>query len=181
MIFNFNIEKILPCLADSTKIRVVVSIDKDLSQYFPYVKAYLKKGLYVPKHPSFSIKKDGKTFNIYRDNITLIKLVDEKEALRDLEYISNIFEEVMKHLDSITPDYTQNKPPSPLEILKYLPKTNCKICGEESCFAFAVKISNEEKNVMLCQPLFTDENKEKRGKLLNLLLESGLDVPSEFL
>lgn len=179
MIFNFNIEKILPCLADSTKIRVIVKIDKDLSELFPYVKVYLKKGLYVPKHPSFSIKKDGKTFNIYRDNITLIKLVDEKEALRDLEYISNIFEEVLKNKDSITPDYSQSKPPSPLEILKYLPKTNCKICGEESCFAFAVKVANEEKNIILCQPIFTEEYKEKRGKLLNFLLEANLDVPLE--
>lgn len=181
MIFNFQIEKILPCLADSTKIRVVVSIDKDLSEYFPYVKGYLKKGLYVPKHPSFSIKKDGKTFNIYRDNITLIKLVDEKEALRDLKYISDLFEEVIKNKDNITPDYSQNKPPQPLSIMKYLPKTNCKICREESCFAFAVKVANEEKNILLCQPLFTDEYKDKRIALLNFLNESGIDIPSDFI
>jgi ArsR family metal-binding transcriptional regulator len=39
---------------------------------------------------------------------------------------------------------------SPLEIYKYLPKTNCKECGEQGCFPFAVKLANGEKTLQDC-------------------------------
>ena len=33
---------------------------------------------------------------------------------------------------------------SPLHVYKLLPRTNCKICGEENCMAFATKVVNRE-------------------------------------
>ncbi len=41
----------------------------------------------------------------------------------------------------------------PLDLYKYLPKTNCKICGEETCMAFAMKLISREVVVDDCTPL----------------------------
>lgn len=181
MIFNAMIEKILPCIADSTKIRVVVSIDKDFSELFPYLKAILKKGFLLKNPPSYSYKKDGKCYSIYKDSILMTKLKDEEEVWRELSYISTLIEKVLNEKEMITPDFTTGKRVSVMDIYKYLPKTNCKTCGEASCFAFATKLSNEEKNIMECTELFQEKHKESRNLLLNLLLESGFDIPDIYL
>ncbi|MEM1607457.1 MAG: (Fe-S)-binding protein, partial [Candidatus Bathyarchaeia archaeon] len=58
---------------------------------------------------------------------------------------------------------------NPLEIYKHLPKTNCKECGEQGCFPFAVKLANGEKNLQECaqiqQPKYGD-NKAYLEKML---------------
>jgi acetyl-CoA decarbonylase/synthase complex subunit gamma len=51
----------------------------------------------------------------------------------------------------------------PLDIFKYLPKTNCKICDEETCMAFAMKLIERETELALCTPLF-DEAKYQENK-----------------
>jgi len=42
---------------------------------------------------------------------------------------------------------------TPLEIYNYLPKINCKECGEHGCFPFAVKLANGEKTLQECPPI----------------------------
>lgn len=45
------------------------------------------------------------------------------------------------------------------EIYNYLPKINCKRCGEITCLAFAVKIESGVKKLHQC--LVLADNKEK--------------------
>lgn len=59
---------------------------------------------------------------------------------------------------------------SPLDVFNLLPKTNCGICGEDTCFAFAVKVADRKVDLELCTPLFEEENYRKsQGKLMVLL------------
>ena len=39
------------------------------------------------------------------------------------------------------------------EIYEYLPKTNCQICGEQSCYAFAIMLVGRETSIDKCTPL----------------------------
>lgn len=57
-----------------------------------------------------------------------------------------------------------------VEILKHLPKTNCKECGEATCMAFAAKLAKKEVELKACPPLFTREFAAKREILQNLLM-----------
>jgi 4Fe-4S ferredoxin len=50
-----------------------------------------------------------------------------------------------------------------------LPATNCKTCGQPTCFTFALKLTAGELQPELCAPLFTDAYREKRESLLALL------------
>jgi ArsR family metal-binding transcriptional regulator len=42
----------------------------------------------------------------------------------------------------------------PLEILRLLPQTNCKLCGESTCFNFALQVAAGQAKVKACTPLF---------------------------
>lgn len=58
---------------------------------------------------------------------------------------------------------------SPTEVYKYLPRTNCKECGEENCMAFAAKLVNREVTLDKCPPLSTEKYEEARKALWEML------------
>ncbi len=59
---------------------------------------------------------------------------------------------------------------SPLQIYKHLPGTNCKVCGESSCMAFASTLIERTHRVEDCIPLVEeDKYSEKKAKLIELL------------
>ena len=49
-----------------------------------------------------------------------------------------------------------------------------------TCLAFAVKLADEQIDVMKCQELFSGAYGEKRRELFRLLKASGYGVPSAF-
>lgn len=61
-----------------------------------------------------------------------------------------------------------SKRPSPLELYKYLPQTNCRKCGEDSCMAFAMKLIDRSAELNQCTPLLTPEYKKKLETLEKL-------------
>ncbi|MGA7874894.1 MAG: (Fe-S)-binding protein [Desulfoferrobacter sp.] len=52
-----------------------------------------------------------------------------------------------------------------MEVLRELPKTNCKECNEPTCMAFATKLLKNERKLEECKPILTEEFAESRKKL----------------
>ncbi|MHA1380594.1 MAG: acetyl-CoA decarbonylase/synthase complex subunit gamma [Candidatus Helarchaeota archaeon] len=57
---------------------------------------------------------------------------------------------------------------SPIQIVKFLPSTNCKECGEETCMAFAVKLLDHQVRLEDCKPLYKEK---KYAKKLEKIIE----------
>lgn len=53
---------------------------------------------------------------------------------------------------------------SPLEIYKYLPKTNCKECGYDTCMSFAAHIIDRSTYPTDCTPLIEEAEKDPEAK-----------------
>jgi acetyl-CoA decarbonylase/synthase, CODH/ACS complex subunit gamma len=58
---------------------------------------------------------------------------------------------------------------SPIDVYRYLPKTNCGACRESNCMAFATRVVNGELMIDACPPLLTDEFSEMLEELTVLL------------
>jgi len=58
---------------------------------------------------------------------------------------------------------------SPIDVYALLPKTNCKLCGEENCMAFATKIVNRVVELELCKPLLEKQYARSLLKLEEML------------
>ncbi|MFC1506229.1 acetyl-CoA decarbonylase/synthase complex subunit gamma [Thermoproteota archaeon] len=58
---------------------------------------------------------------------------------------------------------------SPLDIYNLLPRTNCKICGEENCMAFSTKVVNRELELEKCTPLLEEKYKNNFQTLWDML------------
>ena len=58
---------------------------------------------------------------------------------------------------------------SPIDIYKFLPRTNCGECGEKTCMAFATKLASREARLEDCPPLLKPEFEEAYQKLWKML------------
>jgi ArsR family metal-binding transcriptional regulator len=60
-----------------------------------------------------------------------------------------------------------------MEIYKLLPQTNCKVCGQPSCFAFASQVTVGAAGVDGCTPLLSEMRYiQQRQALLEMLAEA---------
>jgi ArsR family metal-binding transcriptional regulator len=175
---SYKITRILPCLADPEKIRVIAEVSGDIYEVFPYLNATLKECIY--NHPAFTltIKKGEKLLTLHALHITLTKIDDENEAEETLKWLQNLVNETYQNRDKIEPDYSLKKELKASDIVKLLPGTNCKKCGLLTCLAFGFKLIREQIEIEKCIPFFSDELKEKRQVLLEILQNAGLKVPS---
>lgn len=55
--------------------------------------------------------------------------------------------------------------PSPVNIYKLLPRTNCRKCGQKTCMAFASKLVNREATLEECTPLLEKSFEENYRQL----------------
>ena len=173
---SYKIIRILPCLADPEKIRVIAEVSGEIYEAFPYLNALLKGCIYNHPALTLTIKKDGKLFTLHAHHITLAKIEDEKEAEEILIWLKNLINETYEKRDKIEPNYSKGADLKALDIYKLLPGTSCKKCGEMTCLAFAVKLVGQEIEMGKCSPLFSEKYQEKRNVLLELLSAAGYNV-----
>ncbi len=177
LLHDYKITRILPCLADPEKIRVIAEISDEIHEVFPYLNATLKGCIYNHPALTLTIKKDGKLFTLHAHHITLAKIEDEKEAEEILGWLKNLINETYDKRDQIEPNFSKGAELKALDIFKLLPGTNCKKCEEPSCLAFAVKLVDQEIEITKCIPLFSEEYQEKEKVLFELLHAAGFKIP----
>lgn len=170
----------MPCLANPEKIRFIAYFDRNISGIFPYLNAILKGAIYNPGGKTLTIKKEGRLITLHPNKIAAGKILNEKDAHETIEWIKNKINYCHANRDTIEPCFERREKLAALDIYKLLPGTNCKKCGELTCLAFAVKLSEEEISIMKCTEIFSGEHAEKKKELLGLLKASGYDVPSVF-
>jgi ArsR family metal-binding transcriptional regulator len=181
LLHSYKITRILPCLADPEKIRVIAEIPDEIHEVFPYLNATLKGCIYNHPANTLTIKKDGKLFTLHFQHITLAKIEDEKEADEILRWLKDLINETYEKRGQIEPNYSMAAELKALDIYKLLPGTSCKKCGELACLAFAVKLVGREIEITKCDPLFSEKYQDKRRVLLELLQAAGYEVPRVFL
>jgi ArsR family metal-binding transcriptional regulator len=174
---SYQITRILPCLADPEKIRVIAEIPDEIHEVFPYLNAILKGCIYNHPALTLTIKKDGKLFTLHAHHITLAKIEDEKEAEEILGWLKNLINDTYESRAQIEPNYSMAAELKALDIFKLLPGTNCRKCGEPTCLAFAVKLVGRDIEITKCDPLFSEKYQEKEKVLIELLQAAGYQIP----
>lgn len=169
------------CNPSSQKVNALADLSQDISEVLPYLNTVLKGLQYHCDEKFLTLKRKGHVITFWPRQIAVTKLEDEKEAREVIEELKEIVNETYANRDHIKPIYTSRPIPRPLDIFKLLPGKNCKECEEPTCMAFAVKLVGQEIVIGKCVPLFSDEFKEKRQVLLDLLHASGYEVPGTYL
>ncbi len=154
----------IPCEIGSEEWKLTCEVGKNLNDFLPYLNGYIKKALYDPKANTFVFTFENHKVSVSNDKVMIARIKSQEEGKNLAEKVVKFLNEIYEKKDEITPDYKRKQPPKAMDIYKLLPKTNCKKCGEPTCFVFATKLSQGEYEIEDCPEL----NEEQLNGLKNL-------------
>ncbi|MCT4507162.1 MAG: Fe-S cluster protein [Tepidibacter sp.] len=166
---------IQPCTADSARIRFKAKFSADISQILPYINSTVKDAIYNKKIQSLTIRKEFRIITIYGNDLAVSKAVNESEAYEIMDLVKDLVNNTYERKDEIEPLYEMREKPSALEIYKYLPKLNCKKCGEVTCLAFASKLLSGMQSIKKCSPIYEDNNQKNLEEVKNMMQIMGYE------
>ncbi|MFN2169164.1 MAG: (Fe-S)-binding protein, partial [Anaerolineae bacterium] len=97
--------------------------------------------------------KDGHNIAFWPDRLAADGLESREQAREVIDWLVELVNQTWERRDEIEPDTTTHARRQPLELFRLLPQTNCKRCGEETCFAFALKLAAGQVGLEGCAPL----------------------------
>jgi len=141
-------------------VHCIAHLDQDISEVLPYLNAVLGGFDYLNDPPAVIFRSQGKLITVHGDKIAINALRDEAEADKILEWLKREINAAWANRESLVPSYDGAPKPKLIEILKLLPMTNCKGCGEPTCMVFAARMAEGVKGPEDCPPMGA-ENKQR--------------------
>ena len=148
------------CMPGAMSVQCFAHLDQDVSEALPYLNAELGGSEYIKDPPSVTFKLHGKLLTVHGRKIAVNANKSEEEARKIIEWIKREINRVWESRDTITPRYEGMPRPQVIQILKCLPKTNCRECGERTCMVFATRVAEGVKGSDDC-PALASAAKEK--------------------
>jgi ArsR family metal-binding transcriptional regulator len=149
------------------------TFEDDISDVFPYLNAQWTDVIYSPGAKQITWRFEDHSVATRSNQITISNLPDRDSATIQMEKIVAEINRIWMDRENLTPLYTPRKRLVAMEIYQLLPQTNCKLCGQPSCFAYASKLTVGESAISDCTPLFdAAEYAEKLQGLQEMLAEA---------
>ena len=128
------------CQPGNMGVHCFAHLKQDVGAALPYVNAVLGGHEYFKAPPTVTFKAHGKIITIYGDKIAVNALKDAAEAEKIVSWLVREINDAWENRENIEPRYEGAPKPKLIEILKLLPKTNCKKCGAPTCMVFATRL-----------------------------------------
>jgi ArsR family metal-binding transcriptional regulator len=146
-------------------LRCFASLDVDVTEVLPYLNTVLHAYDYSAELSTLTLKLPGKLVTIHPREIAINIVKDEDEAEEILAWLQREINETWDRRGEIEPSFTVAPRPRVLDLLRLLPKTNCRQCGAPTCMVFAVWLGTGEKTPEHCPALSQPDQKKLRGYL----------------
>ena len=142
-----------PCHPGAERFSAIARLAVDISEVLPYLNATLKGAIYSPEAEALTWVRGGRMVAYSAYQIAVSNLEDREEAVKVLESEIERVNRTWQQRDEITPSAHVRKRPAPLALYKLLPQTNCKQCGEPTCYVFATKLAAGQHQLADCSQM----------------------------
>jgi ArsR family metal-binding transcriptional regulator len=154
LIENYDLEVFTPpCEPGAERFSAVARLTTDISEVLPYLNATLRGAVYNPTARALTWKKGGRNIAFHSHKIAAGNLEDRAEAEWVIQGLIKTVNRTWERRAEIAPDYETRQRPTPMAVYQLLPQTNCKGCGEPTCFSFALKLAASQRKIADCPPL----------------------------
>ena len=150
------------CNPSFQSLHCIAHLDQDVSEALPYLNAVLGGFEYLKDPPAVTFRVHGKIITVHPREIAVNALKDEEEADQILEWLKREINGAWDNKDGIEPSYEGAPKPKVFEILKCLPKTNCRECGEPTCMVFAAMAAQGVKGPEDCPQILEEDSRKLR-------------------
>ena len=158
-----------PCDPGTERFSAIARLATDIGEILPYLNATLRGAVYNASAPALIWKKGGHTIAFHPDRIAVSNVPDRDAAIREIESLVRLVNRTWARRADLEPSYNVRRRPGMMEIYKLLPRSNCKACGEPSCFVFANKLVVSQVQLLGCPALNEAQHADRQAKLANLL------------
>jgi ArsR family metal-binding transcriptional regulator len=153
------------CNPSFQSLHCIAHLDEDITDVLPYLNAVLGGYQYTREPPSVTFKTQGKLITVHPREIAVNALKDETEVDKILEWLKEEINETWEKREEIEPRFEAAPKPRVIEILRLLPRTNCRECGQPTCMVFAAQVAEGGKGSDDC-PSLSEESKKKLAAYL---------------
>ncbi len=144
------------CMPSAMTVQCFAHLDQDIGEALPYLNAVLGGIDYVKDPPSVTFKVQGKLMTVHGQKIAINALKHRNEAVKIVDWVLREISDAWEKRDEIEPRYVGIGKPMIIEILKLLPKTNCRECGAATCMVFDTQVAEGAKDASNCPPMQPD-------------------------
>lgn len=148
------------CMPGAMTVQCFAHLDQDVGPALPYLNAVLGGFEYIREPPSVTFRSQGKLITVHGRKIAVNALKDEDEARKIVEWLVREINSAWEKRNEIEPCFEGMPRPTVIDILRLLPRTNCRECGAPTCMVFATQVIEGVKDQRDCPPL-DGENKKK--------------------
>ncbi|MGB9640377.1 MAG: (Fe-S)-binding protein [Anaerolineales bacterium] len=161
-----------PCEPGAERFSAVARLTVDISEVLPYLNAVLRGAVYLPEAQALTWKKGGHNIAFHAYQVATSNVEDREGAEKELKGLIDLINRTWERRAEITPDYHTRQRPTPMAIYKLLPNTNCKQCGEPTCFSFALKLAASQRKLSDCPILEEAQYAQNRAALEEIIIDA---------
>lgn len=158
-----------PCEPGAERYSAKAMLALDISDVLPYLNATLRGAVYHPQARALTWKKGGHNIAFHPREIATSNVADRDAAVKELDGLVELVNRTWSRRGEIEPSYKTVQRPTPMAVYKLLPHTNCRECGEQTCYNFALKLVVGQKTSADCPPLQAPDQREQLAALQALL------------
>ena len=158
-----------PCDPGAERYTARARFTADISEVLPYLNATLRGASYVPEASALTWKKSGHDAAFHAYEIVTGNIENREVAEKEISELVSLVNRTWEGRAEITPSYEVQKRLTHMAIYKLLPLSNCRQCGEPTCYTFAIKLTAAQKKLSDCPPLTEAQYAEKRKALQDMM------------
>jgi ArsR family metal-binding transcriptional regulator len=166
---GFTICRVLDCIADPSKNRVIAEFWDKVDEVFPYLNAVVPNLMYNPGANTVTVIRGGRILTFYPHLAVMAKVQGEEDAEAQLRWFQELCNDTWRRRDEIQPCYQRRQRLGPLDAYRLLPKLSCGDCGERTCMAFAFRLLFGELTLDACSHLAEPAYAEGGRRLAELI------------
>jgi ArsR family metal-binding transcriptional regulator len=141
------------CMPGAMSVNCFAHLDQDVSPVLPYLNTILGGFEYIENPPSVAFKTHGKLITVHGNKIAVNALRDEAEARKIVEWLKREINAAWQNRGDIAPSTKGTARPKIIDLMKLLPRTNCRECGQPTCMVFATLLAQGVKAADDCPPI----------------------------
>jgi len=165
-----TLTRTLPCLAEPGRIIVIGKPSCPLDEVLPYLATLPGIIAWNPEALTLTFRRPHGFMTLYSDRVYITQVVDTSEGLELFDALTDAVNAVWEKRAELTAVTAKKRAPRHLDIWELLPRSNCGMCGESTCLAFAVAIIQHKRSLVECPPLQSDSSFVDRKATLEAML-----------
>jgi ArsR family metal-binding transcriptional regulator len=173
LIESYDVEVFTPpCEPGAERFAARARLTAPIDEALPYLNATLRGAVYSRAAGALTWKKAGHNIAFHAYEIATSNVEDREAAVTELRGLVGLVNRTWERRAEITPDLDTHQRPTPMAVYKLLPKTNCKACGDPTCFTFALRLAAAQVEVESCPQLFEPAQAQNLAEVRTMLIEA---------